>query len=208
VAAEQLGAVQAAWQMFIVPFGAAALGAWFTAHFSLRRFFREKEWERKTQAYTAIFEALFDMRTWFDEHWDAEVKHKELSKERQSELAQNCGAARRTLQRRLTGETWLLPPECSDRLAAMMRQLNKERESFFDELDEGYKTIADTVSDLRTTVRKDLQLEKNAPWATVFDHFESLHKKLARAKMGHGSRISENPHEPPRNSKTLKSKDG
>ena len=45
-----------AWQLVVLPFIAATLGAWFTAHFSLRRFFREKEWERKTQAYTAIFE--------------------------------------------------------------------------------------------------------------------------------------------------------
>jgi hypothetical protein len=55
-----------AWQLVVLPFIAAALGAWFTAHFSLRRFFREKEWERKTQAYTAIFEALHNMRAWFD----------------------------------------------------------------------------------------------------------------------------------------------
>jgi hypothetical protein len=47
-----------AWQLVVLPFIAATLGAWFTAHFSLRRFFREKEWERKTLAYTAIFEAL------------------------------------------------------------------------------------------------------------------------------------------------------
>lgn len=53
-----------AWQLVVLPFIAAALGAWFTAHFSLRRFFREKEWERKTQAYTAIFEALHNMRAW------------------------------------------------------------------------------------------------------------------------------------------------
>jgi hypothetical protein len=176
MAAEQLGAVQAAWQMFIVPFGAAALGAWFTAHFSLRRFFREKEWERKTQAYTATFEALYDMRTWFDEHWDAEVGRKELSKERQSELAQDYGAARRTLQRRLTGETWLLPQECSHRLSAMTRELSKERETFFDELDEGYKTITDTIKDLRAMVRKDLQLDRNARWTAVFDHFKRIHK--------------------------------
>ena len=176
MAAEQVGAAQAAWQMFIVPFGAAALGAWFTAHFSLRRFFREKEWERKTQAYTAIFEALYDMRTWFDENWDAEVKNKELSNERQSQLAQDYAATRRTLQRRRTGETWLLPAECSARLAAMMRELSIERESFFDELDAGYQTITHTISDLRTIVRKDLQLDRNAPWAAVFDHLKKLHK--------------------------------
>jgi hypothetical protein len=160
VAGEQLGAIQSAWQMFIVPFGAAALGAWFTAHFSLRRFFREKEWERKTQAYTAIFEALHDMRIWFDEHWDAEVAGKEIPKEKQIELSTEYKKARLTLQRQLIGETWLLPLECSDRLAAMTRELNKERESFFDELDEGYGAITKAIRDLRTVVREDLQLDR------------------------------------------------
>jgi len=58
----------------------------------------------------------------------------------------------------------------------MMRELSIERESFFDELDAGYQTITHTISDLRTIVRKDLQLDRNAPWAAVFDHLKKLHK--------------------------------
>jgi hypothetical protein len=176
VAAEQLGAVPAVWQMVIVPFGAAALGAWFTAHFSLRRFFREKEWERKTQAYTAIFEALYDMRIWFDEHFWAEIFHKELSMERQTELAQDYGATKRTLERRLTGEVWLIPEECRDLLIGMMDELSIKKDTFFDEVETGYLIIRNTVDDLRPMVRKDLQLDRNARWAVLFDHLKKLHK--------------------------------
>jgi hypothetical protein len=165
VAGEQLGTFQSAWQMFIVPFGAAALGAWFTAHFSLRRFFREKEWERKTQAYTAIFEALHDMRIWFDEHWDAEIAGKQIPEEKQTELSAEYKKARVALQRRLIAETWLLPTACSDRLAAMTRELNKERETFFEDLDEGYGAITKAIRDLRSMVRKDLELDRREWWS-------------------------------------------
>jgi hypothetical protein len=94
-----MGLLQA-WQLVVLPFIAAALGAWFTAHFSLRRFFREKEWERKTQAYSAIFEALHDMRLWFDEHWDAEVEGHKISEEKKAELGKAYRKAKAALQRR------------------------------------------------------------------------------------------------------------
>src|SRR4051812_13129208 len=102
------------WQLLVLPFAAAALGGWFSAHLALRRFFREQEWERKTQAYTAIFEALYDMRLWFDENWDAEIEGRGLSEEKQKELGEAYRKAKATLQRRLAAETWLLPSEYTE----------------------------------------------------------------------------------------------
>jgi hypothetical protein len=52
---------------------ASFAGTWFAAHFALRRFYREKVWERKTAAYTAIFEALYDMSLWFETQFNAEI---------------------------------------------------------------------------------------------------------------------------------------
>jgi hypothetical protein len=61
-------------------------GAWLAARFALRRFYREKMWERKTVAYTAIFEAIHDMGTWFDQHFAAMIRNRELTQEKQDEL--------------------------------------------------------------------------------------------------------------------------
>jgi hypothetical protein len=150
-----------AWQLVVLPFIAAALGAWFTAHFSLRRFFREKEWERKTQAYTAIFEALHNMRAWFDEHWDAEISGREIPEEKQAELGKAYREAKAVLQRRLAAETWLLPEEYITRIRTMMRALSKHHESFFEDLDEGSAAMSSAISDLRRMARRDLKLEGN-----------------------------------------------
>lgn len=148
-----------AWQLVVLPFIAAALGAWLTAHFSLRRFFREKEWERKTQAYTAIFETLHDMRAWFDEHWDAEAAGREIPKEKQEELGKRYRGAKAVLQRRLAAETWLLPEEYITRIRTMMRALSKNHGSFVEDLDQGSAAMSSAISDLRRMVRRDLKLE-------------------------------------------------
>jgi len=49
-------------------FIASFFGAWLAARFALYRFYREKVWERKIAAYTAIFEALHDMGRWYEAH--------------------------------------------------------------------------------------------------------------------------------------------
>ena len=103
-------------------------GAWFAAHFALRRFYREKVWERKTNAYTAIFEAIHDMGTWFDEHFDSMVRHKEISEEQQHELTTTYQTARKTFERRLTSETWLIPDDIRKRLDDLQRpRLEQDR---------------------------------------------------------------------------------
>src|SRR5712691_5314705 len=144
---------------------AAAFGAWFTAHVALHRFFREKEWERKTQAYTAIFEALHDMRLWFDTHWDAEMAGREIPMEKQTQLVVDFQKARGDLKRRLTGETWLIPSGCNRLLLAMMHSLDKEHKSFFDDLDEGSAAMNKAIHDLRRMVRADLQLDRKPWWS-------------------------------------------
>lgn len=153
------------WQVVVLPFLAAALGGWFTAHFALHRFFREKVWERKTQTYTAIFEALHDMSTWFDEHWTAEERDREIPAERQSELTIGYQRARANLRRRLTSETWLIPAECNDRLRKMMRELSVHHETWFEELDAGSHAISVAISDLRKLVRNDLGLDRKPWWS-------------------------------------------
>ena len=44
----------------------AVISARVTVHFALKRFYSEKWWERKTEAYTAIIEALHHVRNYAD----------------------------------------------------------------------------------------------------------------------------------------------
>jgi hypothetical protein len=49
------------WKLVIGVIGPAVI-AWLTVQLSLGRFYRERWWERRLAAYTAIIEALYDMR--------------------------------------------------------------------------------------------------------------------------------------------------
>jgi hypothetical protein len=100
---------------FIAPMVTIAgsfLAAWLAARLALTRFYREKMWERKAEAYTAIFTALHDMRVWFRTHVDQTVAGSTLPDDRSKELEVAFRTARSDLERRLDAETWLLPDEC------------------------------------------------------------------------------------------------
>jgi len=148
------------WQSVVLPFAAAAFGGWLTAQFALGRFRKEKMWERKTAAYTSMFEALHDMRVWFDRHWDAEVERRDISEEESRRLAAEYRSARDALLRRIASESWLLPDACIERINHLNATLAERHETFFDEVDSGSAALTSAVTDLKTIVRDDLGLVK------------------------------------------------
>ena len=88
---------------------ASFVGAWLAANFALRRFYKERIWERKAAAYSAIFEALHIIEQWYDKHYDAYFEQRELPDEVTKKLRTNADAAEEDLERRLAAETWLIP---------------------------------------------------------------------------------------------------
>jgi hypothetical protein len=135
------------------------MGAWLAARFALSRFYRERVWERKTAAYTAIFEALHEMGRWFDEHITADQQGIELTQEKKSTLADEYSSAKRALERRLAAETWLLPDDCRTRITTMWKELDYEGHDWYELLATGMDAIFSAQRDLRRLVRKDLGLE-------------------------------------------------
>jgi hypothetical protein len=134
-------------------------GGWLAAIFALRSFRSQKVWERKAEAYTAIFDALYDMARWYDEHFDAEIRGRELSEDKKSELSKAYMAAKDKLKRRIASETWLLPETASKRLEDLFKCLAIERNDWFKILDEDSYSISTATHDLRVIVREDMGLE-------------------------------------------------
>ena len=143
-------------QAFLV----AVLAAWLTSFFALHRFRREKVWDRKAAAYTAIFEALFNMGNWFDRHMDALERNHEIPSEMQASMTQEYQVAKTSLQRRLVGESWLLPEQPRLLLENLIDDLRmSDVTDWFQVLDHGQYLIAECSSKLRGLVRRDLSLE-------------------------------------------------
>jgi hypothetical protein len=142
---------------------ASFLGAWIAAKLALGRFYREKIWERKVAAYTAIFEALHDIHRWYDTHLESEMTHRELKDDYISELSESYNKAKVNLHRRLDAEIWIIPDSCQDRLRKMFKVLDKRYDSWFEDLDGGAWELSMTIKDLRDLVQQDLGLGKSWP---------------------------------------------
>ena len=75
----------------LLSIGAAFLGAWLAS----RRFRNERWWEKKSEAYSELVEALHNMRWPSSEHFDAGLEHRELSEEYSQELWKEFRKARK-----------------------------------------------------------------------------------------------------------------
>ena len=156
---------------------AAFIGAWLAAQFALSRFYREKVWERKTEAYTAIFDAFHDMDRWL---YDRAAHSGPESPEPDEKLIHAYRNAVENLKRRLANETWLIPDHIRDRIDQTLLQIDSlgggggpyGPRLFM----HGAAIIRSTVHDLRDSVRTDLRLPGVKRfsaiifvyWATVF----------------------------------------
>lgn len=152
-------------QSFLTAAITAPLAAWLTARFALHRFYRERIWERKAAAYSAIFEALHDMRQWYDRHMEAEIEGREIPEDEQIRLRESYRNAKVGLGRRLDAERWLLSPVCFHHLEQMNQELEKHRDAFFEELDEGLYATRKAIEEMPSIAQHDLGLAPPA-WQT------------------------------------------
>lgn len=134
------------------------IGAGLAARLALRRFYAEKVWERKTVAYTAIFEALYDMSRWDDAHITAQMRGHEIDDAEQTKLIADYQTAKGTLKRRLAAEVWLIPDDCGARLNVMFRELARRVPDWYETLEKDSAAISSAMTDLTDLVRADLNL--------------------------------------------------
>ena len=151
----------------LISLGGAWLAATLAARFTLKRFYKERMWERKAAAYTTILEALHDMREWYGQHVDAEYGGSSLSDERSAELAESSRNAERTMRRRLAGETWLLSSSLNESIRKMDRQLRDRSETWQEHLDDGYGAVDAAITEVRELARTDLEIAPERPIGTV-----------------------------------------
>lgn len=142
---------------------ASFVGAWLAARLALARFSREKVWERKAAAYTAIFEALHFIGRWYEKNFEASIIQEELSDERTMKLKSEANQAEDDLERRLGSETWLIPVHCRARLEKMTVDLknSQHKETTWQGfLDAGGFIVSQATTELRLMVIEDLKLDQ------------------------------------------------
>ena len=105
------------------------------------------------------------MATWTGEALDADMEGRTLSNE--DELRDAYNAAKKNIRREIATATWLLPEEVDDVINELWSELRKQRNTWFDDLDESWGAIATAQAKLRTIAIDDLGLAKPRSWWRV-----------------------------------------
>jgi hypothetical protein len=165
------------------------IGAWLAARFALSRFYSEKVWERKTAAYTAIFDALHDMNRWYEEHILEFTHDTTVTPERAEQLGKESRAAEAALRHRLLSETWLIPDNIAGRIDLAFAELEvaKRNTGWHDYLYGRGRTMSTLIADLQRMTRQDLRLQgplsplwRNLRFHLFMPKFERRYRKYLR----------------------------
>lgn len=137
----------------------AVIAAYVTVRLSLRRFYSEKWWEKKAEAYSAILESLHYMKRSFDEDWDAEMTGGKVQEERKEELQKKYREAHDELKKRIDVEQYVLSDEAVAELSSFQKAYNKAKETsdWLEYIEGSWGAINDTLKRMRAIAKTDLK---------------------------------------------------
>jgi hypothetical protein len=139
----------------------AVISALITASLSLRRFRREKWWERKVDAYSKVIEALHNSKAFASHHLKALGRDEDVPEETDNELRRRANLAHDEILKTMDVGALLLSKEALVRI----KQYKKDAEeiplelSWPDALREDWAINDKCFKDLIEIARKDLKIK-------------------------------------------------
>jgi hypothetical protein len=103
----------------------AVVSARVTVHFALKKFFAEKWWERKTEAYTSIIEALHHVRNHADTNLEFSIRGRELPDEGDNMLTEKLQGAMAELRKRIDIGSFVISEDAVSSLSVLMQELER-----------------------------------------------------------------------------------
>lgn len=142
----------------------AFLAAWLGAAFALRRFYKEKIWERKINAYFALIEAAHHMRIYYDRNLEAHMDGRELTDEYKGELDRKYDQARVELQKQISFGDLIISSAAVAAIEEMFSQLKYDGADWIGYLDHGVGVTQNCLVALKTAVATELRLDPHKYW--------------------------------------------
>lgn len=131
-----------------------------TVRLSMRRFYSEKWWERKAEAYTTIVEALFHIHLHIDESIDEGVRGQAISPDRDRTLAMKASEARDHLRRAAALGTFIISPAATDAVSKCLKNLVQadSANNYGEYLDAQGDAVSACLSEIRRLAKEDLNI--------------------------------------------------
>lgn len=143
----------------------AVIAAWITVRLALRRFYQEKWWEAKMQAYTQVIQALHHMKWDVDVSIAAEIGESEPDTEFHKELDEKHRLAWHEIRRQSDIGDFLFSRES----LKILRELNdlpgqSPNDSYLDHLEIIQAAVNKAMPAIKKAARSDLGLPPIGRW--------------------------------------------
>jgi hypothetical protein len=139
----------------------AVISARLTVHFALKRFYSEKWWERKTEAYIAIIEALHHVRNHADTNLTFSMRNRELPEQGEKRLTEQLEGAMAELRKRADIGSFIISEEAVSALGAFMNELDGSAKTadWVEHLELKLTAVDKCLDTMRRIAKSDLRLK-------------------------------------------------
>ena len=137
----------------------SVITSYLTAKFAISKFYTEKWWERKEQAYTEIINALYDMVQFYQVFKEDYGQDDFISQERSLELHQRHNEGFRRV-RRATDLATLYMSDDAAKLLKKLREregLHEQTNPMWDVYEDEYNSHSNALDKLIMIAKKDLK---------------------------------------------------
>jgi len=142
---------------------AAVLTAYFTVTWSLKRFLKEKKWEKKSEAYSRIMEALHHMKRIQLLYLDDELERKKIDKEKLAEINFHFQQARSELEKYIDIGLYYISDEAIFALEKLhsvheecLDDWNNDGSDLFELYEKELKAVKDCLETIRAIAIKEV----------------------------------------------------
>ena len=139
----------------------AVITAVVTVKLSLRRFYTERWWERKAEAYTRIIECLYHIKAYSDSKVPEYLEGAEYSPERKQKLSEEYAAAHRDLDKTTAIGSYIICDHAAQILDELKKRpgLSWENNPPWEIFEDDAKAYGEALNKLRAVAKKDLGVQ-------------------------------------------------
>jgi len=138
--------------------GVSGITAWITVKLALRRFYTEKWWERKAQAYSEIIGSLAKMRICFDKWEDEELRYKEIRAEARKKVNEEYANAKRVIVNAEAEGSFIISEKAAEVLNLFLKELQKEdiQGDWLNDFDRYHGEVIKCIERLKDIAKREL----------------------------------------------------
>jgi hypothetical protein len=132
-----------------------------TVRLALRRFHKEKWWEKKQEMYSSLLETLHHLKNYAAEHYEGQMNPDHITDEKREELTKDWKQFSREFAKLLDLASFHLSSEAVAVLDQYVKKKAEARKSddIFDWIDGDLAAVTECLEELKKAAKRDLKVK-------------------------------------------------